>query len=536
MIFPKKNSTLESNFQKNISEEYFKVFDSAPFWLWEKDKENRFVRVNNSFAEALQKKQNDLKGKSYYDIFSKEQAKILWREDEGIVATGKPKRNIIESFKLPIGDRTVRTDKYPIYNEEGNVLGIIGFSIDITEQATGKSDSQENEELKKKSKEFAQSRKALMNILEDVEQASAELARERDKTLAIISNIYTPVIVLDKDNKITLFNPSAEKFLGMQAADLGMKISSEKNFSINNFKPVIRNKIISYKVQKNESSTLITEELRIEHNKEQLVYKVITSNVVGENGQFLGIMKIFYDLTREAEIDKLKSEFVSVAAHQLRTPLSAIKWIIKMVIDGDAGKLNPEQLELLQRGYKSNERVIKLVDDLLNVSRIEEGRFGFVFKDADFGEILDTVVDNSASVIAKNHLKLIVNKPKILPKIHMDPERIILVFQNLVDNAAKYTPEFGQIQITLEVLEKEGVLKTSIKDQGVGIPKADQAKLFSKFFRAANAVRLETEGTGLGLFIAKNIVEKHDGNIGIESEEGKGTEVFFSLPLHSTKI
>ena len=202
-----------------------------------------------------------------------------------------------------------------------------------------------------------------------------------------------------------------------------------------------------------------------------------------------------------------------------------------MVLDGDAGKLNNEQLELLTKGYKSNERIIRLVDDLLDISRIEEGRFGYNFKYSDFQEVLNNVVENAARLIAKNYLKLSVDKPKKLPEVYMDPARIVLVLQNLLDNAIKYTPEFGQIKIEVKVLDKGKVLKVSIKDQGVGIPKADQPKLFSKFFRAANAVRIETEGTGLGLFIAKNIIKKHQGEIGINSEEGKGTEAYFTLPI-----
>jgi len=358
--------------------------------------------------------------------------------------------------------------------------------------------------LKEADKKSEESRKALLNILEDVKE-------EKDKTLAIISNIYSPIIVVDKSNKITLFNPAAQKFLGLKPSDLGKEISGEDNFNLNNFKPVIRNKFVLYKQKDNEPSHLKTEELHVNHDKEELVYKVITSKVIGGDSEYLGVMKIFLDLTRETAIDKLKSEFVSVAAHQLRTPLSAIKWVIKMVLAGDAGKLNNEQLELLSKGYKSNERIIRLVDDLLNISRIEEGRFGFDFRFSDFQEVLNDILENAASPVAKNHLKLTVDKPKNLPKIYMDPERIILVLQNLLDNAIKYTPEFGQIKIKIEVLDNNKTLKVSIKDQGVGIPKADQPKLFSKFFRAANAVRVETEGTGLGLFIAKNIIEKHKG-------------------------
>ena len=388
-----------------------------------------------------------------------------------------------------------------------------------------------NNELNEKIGELEDSEKSLAKAFNELKKAKKKSEEEKNKTLAIISNIYAPIIVVDKNNRITLFNSAAQKFLGSKSSDLGKKISGEDNFNLNNFKSVIRNKFILSESKNNGSSDLKTEKLRVSCNNEELVYKVITSKVRGENNEYLGVMKIFLDLTRETAIDKLKSEFVSIAAHQLRTPLSAIKWVIKMVLDGDAGKLNNEQLELLTKGYKSNERIIRLVDDLLDISRIEEGRFGYNFKYSDFQEVLNNVVENAARLIAKNYLKLSVDKPKKLPEVYMDPARIVLVLQNLLDNAIKYTPEFGQIKIEVKVLDKGKVLKVSIKDQGVGIPKADQPKLFSKFFRAANAVRIETEGTGLGLFIAKNIIKKHQGEIGINSEEGKGTEAYFTLPI-----
>jgi PAS domain S-box-containing protein len=403
-------------------------------------------------------------------------------------------------------------------NEQGEIIGCFISLFDITA-------------IKENEQELRESQNALLNMLEDVEEEKRKTEEEKDKTLAIIENIYTPIIFVDKNNKIALFNSAAQKFLGLKLSDLGKEISNKDNFNLNNFKPVIRNKIILHESKDNEPSNTKTEKLYINYNNEELVYKVITSRVIGENSEYLGVIKIFYDLTRETAIDKLKSEFVSIAAHQLRTPLSAIKWVIKMVLDGDAGKLNDEQFRLLSGGYKSNERIIRLVDDLLDVSRIEEGRFGYNFKYSDFQEVLTNVVENVASPIAKNHLKLSVDKPKKLPKIYMDSERITLVLQNLLDNAIKYTPEFGQIKIKIQTLDEDKILKVSIKDQGVGIPKADQPKLFLKFFRAVNAIRLETAGTGLGLFIAKNIIKKHNGEIGIKSEEGKGTEAYFSLPI-----
>ena len=385
-----------------------------------------------------------------------------------------------------------------------------------------KSYEEKNAELDKQAKTLAKRDNKLSQI-------NIELVEEKNKINSIISNFIDPVIVLDKDFKINLINPAAISILGITTNRLGKKIPISKKFSFNNFKSIVDKKFTIESVEKNYPGEFPTEELILGEDDQKIIYKVTTARVIGADNKRIGIMKIFQDLTREKNLDRLKTEFISIAAHQLRTPLSAIKWVIKMVVDGDAGKLNKEQQDLLNRGYKSNERVIGLVNDLLNVSRIEEGRFGYTFSKSNFEDVLNIVVADLEKNIAKNHIKLVLNKPKQLPKIYMDKDRMVLVMQNFLENAVKYTPEYGKIEITIEILDN--VLEVKIKDNGVGIPKKDQVKLFSKFFRASNVMRLQTEGTGLGLFIAKNIIDKHNGKIWIESEEGKGTTACFNLPL-----
>ncbi|MEI6597109.1 MAG: ATP-binding protein [bacterium] len=400
-------------------------------------------------------------------------------------------------------------------NEQGEIVGFFFSFYELTA-------------VKENEKGLKESQNALLNMLEDVEEERKKSESEKEKTMALISNFSAPIVFLDNNDKLALFNPLAREILGVSEADLGVKIANSNNFSLDNFIKVIHNK---FSVEKliDESDGTKLEETTIQCKNEDRVYKVITSSVSGKNGNYLGIMKIFYDTTREKAIDKMKSEFISVAAHQLRTPLSAIKWVIKMILDGDAGELSIEQQELLNKGYLSNERIIKLVNDLLNVSRIEEGKFGFNFEKADFLEVLNTAISNVDGLVAKNHQELTIKKPAKLPKVFLDKERMIMVIQNLLGNAIKYTPEYGKIEVIIKI-DKQ-YLHVKINDQGVGIPAEDQPKLFSKFFRAANVVKLETEGTGLGLFMVKNIIEKHNGKISLKSEEGKGTEVSFFIPI-----
>ncbi|PIP17253.1 MAG: hypothetical protein COX44_00855 [Candidatus Portnoybacteria bacterium CG23_combo_of_CG06-09_8_20_14_all_37_13] len=230
-------------------------------------------------------------------------------------------------------------------------------------------------------------------------------------------------------------------------------------------------------------------------------------------------------------MDKAKSEFVSIAAHQLRTPLTAVKWTLNMIMAGDMGKISKEQQEFLQKGYKTNERMIRLVNDLLNVARIEEGRFGYKFEKIDLIELIEEIVQwNQKNFKAKN-LQLEFIKPKYsLSKIRTDPERLRLAIQNILDNAYHYTIT-GGVAVILE--RKNNQVQISIKDTGIGIPQEQMSRLFEKFFRGSNIMRkgMGPEGTGLGLYIAKNIIEAHDGEIGFESTENQGSVFWFTLPL-----
>lgn len=249
------------------------------------------------------------------------------------------------------------------------------------------------------------------------------------------------------------------------------------------------------------------------------------------NEELLQANKAFYVANRRLkEIDQMKTEFISVASHQMRTPLSAIKWVLKMMMDGDVGTLTAEQQDLLQKGYQSNERMILLINDLLNVSRIEEGRFQYRFSRVDLREIVERVIDELGPEIKARGATFRYQKPeRELPKASIDEQKMHLVVQNLIDNAVKYTPRGGKVTVTLK-LEGDKIV-CAVTDTGAGIPERQQDRIFSKFFRADNVIRMQTEGSGLGLFIAKNIVERHGGTIGFESKEGVGSTFSFALPV-----
>lgn len=232
---------------------------------------------------------------------------------------------------------------------------------------------------------------------------------------------------------------------------------------------------------------------------------------------------------RETSLSQIKSQFVTVAAHQLRTPLSALKWSLRLMLDGDMGEINEKQREFLQQSYQTNEHIIHLINDFLDISRIEEGRFGFQFQKTKIFDTIQKAIDASMpqATMRGVSVSFVKDAPPEL-EIIADENRMYTAILNIVDNAVRYSNTGGSV--TIQAALKDGRLHVSIADTGIGIPPREQSKIFSRFYRASNALRQQTEGSGLGLFIAKNIIERHGGTITFTSEETKGTVVSFSIP------
>jgi len=376
------------------------------------------------------------------------------------------------------------------------------------------------EELLTKSEDLRKVRAALLNVLEDTDELRRSAVDERNKTMAIIENLTDGVILLNKKKQIEIINsPATELF------NIGKKEAIGKCFvdlldieNIPEIKKILIDKDRIRNIYREEVATL--DGLHLE----------ITSVLLKDEIEEKGFLIIIHDVTKEKLIEKMKTEFVSIAAHQLRTPLSAIKWTIRMILDGDAGEINEEQRELLEQTYISNERMIRLINDLLDVSRIEEGRLLYNQEDARIEDVIDSVIEASQEMLRNKNMVLEVNK-KETPKVKIDKEKIGVVIQNLLENAIKYTEQGGKIKITLDNDEKNVIFK--IEDSGVGIPKSQQDRIFTKFFRAENVTRMETNGTGLGLYTTKNIVQAHKGQIWFESEENKGTTFYFTIPINN---
>lgn len=316
--------------------------------------------------------------------------------------------------------------------------------------------------------------------------------------------------------------------------------------------------LIGYFINKYISGRLIDLAFKVEELSAGNFLKDFKSKERDEIGQLANSLEdlkmklktgVAIDASKDKEIDKVKTDFVTIASHQLRTPLSIIKWYADFVIAGDAGELTKEQKHYLKEIYISNERLIELVNALLDVSRIDLGTFSI--------DPEPTNIISKANEAVKKFSREIKDKEIVIEKVfdkisnlNLDPRLIKMVFENLISNSVKYTPAKGKIRIVIKKTEKDVLIKVS--DSGYGIPKEQQPKIFMKMFRADNARKIEAGGTGLGLYIVKAIIENSGGKMWFESpsldlflekenknaninKENMGTSFFVTIPLTGMK-
>lgn len=231
------------------------------------------------------------------------------------------------------------------------------------------------------------------------------------------------------------------------------------------------------------------------------------------------------------ELDEAKDEFISMASHQLRTPLTSVKGYISMMLEGDTGKLSSKQAEFLNQAFVSSQRMVYLIADLLNISRLKTGKFVIEAKPTYLPDVVEEELDQLYETAKSRGLELTFDKPNIFPMLDLDETKIRQVIMNYVDNAIYYTPSGGHIKVNL--IAKKDKIEFKVIDDGLGVPKADQPNLFTKFYRATNAKKARPDGTGLGLYMAQKVVTTQGGSIIFSSKEGEGSTFGFSFPVKS---
>jgi len=365
-----------------------------------------------------------------------------------------------------------------------------------------------------------------------VKERTEEISRSKKHTEAIIENLTIGLVEHDDMFKISRINTAAENILNINRNNTINKVIT-KNPKDSKYSALAKilylNKSENIKEKITHGNTKL-HEVVLEYPSKKIL-QVTTVPFTGNNpsGSTKKYIKLIRDITQEKEVDEAKSSFISIAAHQLRTPLSAIKWVFALALSGNLGKITKTQKEMFEKGSKSNENMIHIVNDLLDVSRIEKGSYVYDLKENNITELVNEVVEASKFTMKeKNLIFNIVTPTENIPLFLFDKERVRIVLQNILDNATTYTQSGGEINIYLS--QKKGNVIIKIEDNGMGISAEDLKKVFTKFFRSKKALHVETDRSGLGLFIAKEIVTAHKGTLTIESKEDKGTVVTITLP------
>jgi signal transduction histidine kinase len=372
----------------------------------------------------------------------------------------------------------------------------------------------------------------------ETNRSNARLHVEKQRLHSIIDNLAEGVILYDQDFKILVWNHAAERIFNLKAEDIlgqsfTMKVRQDSSPRLRPLLTVLFPALATSIVRRTEPGAY-PQVMDISFDDPPLELRVSTDRIFDTDGSQLGFIKLIHDRTREIMLLKSKSEFITVASHQLRTPLSGMNWALE---DLKKQPLPKEQRELIESSIGATNRLLKIVNDILDVAKIEEGQFGYQFQEVDIIQFIEEALQAAEPVAAQYRVRLYFEKPKeTIPPIMMDVQKIGMVLSNLLDNAVKYNIPNGEVIVRVEKMPDKHFAIVSVRDTGIGIPPEAMQKMFTQFFRADNALKVAVEGTGLGLYIAKNIIRRHGGKIWVESNLNRGSVFSFTLPTNPELI
>ena len=386
---------------------------------------------------------------------------------------------------------------------------------------------------KKTEKNFENAKIAARNVLEDlsVEKSKVDMARAKEE--AILMSIGDGLIATDENGNIVHINKKAEKLLGKKSEEVIGKAFHEVIVIEGEKGVLVRLKEHPVKMALATGATTTTTLLGptryyVRKDKTKFPVAIMVTPVVFDK-KVVGAIEVFRDITREKEIDKAKTEFVSLASHQLRTPLSSINWLSEMFLNGDFGNITEKQKQTVEIIYRSGLRMAELISALLNVSRLELGTFVVNLRPVAIGEMADETLAELEPQIKARNLKIIKEYSPEALSMNADPVLLKIVWQNLLSNAVNYA--LPQTSINVRIGKDKGGYLLEVRDQGIGIPKGNYSKIFTKLFRADNAQLFKTDGTGLGLYVTKMILDATGGKIRFDSIENRGTTFYVTLPI-----
>lgn len=458
---------------------------------------------SNGIIIAVNKQVENLAYYAARDIIGKPIAKLFFEKEEVVKMAGEAARQ-----------EGIQNREFNLVRKDGRRLPVI-VSASVKEDKEGKFSGYYFIIM-----DLSKYKNCQTELEEEIMEKEKQLREEQQRMVGVISNLSDGLLIFDNKNKLSFINPSAEALLKVEGKNvLNRHITGLSDYGMLGDIAVLLGGGIK---------ELKRYRLSIKGNG-NLVFEISSSSLFGQDRK-VGSLVIIKDVTQEKLVEKIKTDFIMLSAHQLRTPISAVKWILKMFLEGDLGKIKPEQKEFIEKAYKSNERMVVLVNDLLNVSKIEEGKYLYNPKLSKLEDIVQIVFDFYRDEFDDKKIDFEYKKTdKDFPLTMLDVDRIKLVVQNFVDNALKYTESGGKVTIATSY-DKNNV-GLMIEDTGAGIPAEQQKRVFSNFFRGSNVMKMETEGSGLGLYVSKNIIEAHGGRVWFESKENKGSKFYFSIPV-----
>lgn len=348
---------------------------------------------------------------------------------------------------------------------------------------------------------------------------------DKKKTEAVIRSIAEGLVVVDAYGKVIMMNPAAEKLLGTSKKDKIGKpmmdnLKEEQLVSLTRESPGREGREIELVSQQDETKKIL---------------RASSAVIENENGQTVGMVSVLSDITKQKELDRLKANFVASVSHELRTPLVAIDKSISLILNKNAGEITPTQEQFLTIAARNLNRLSTLVNDLLDLSKLEAGRMELRRKLVPIAGVIN---ESAAGLNNWAKTKSINLETKIqdgLPDVNIDPDRMIQVLNNLIGNAIKFTPTSGTITVEAILRQPGSEIGVSVSDTGIGIAKENLTKVFDKFYQVGERVSSDINGTGIGLSIAKEIVELHGGKIWAESADNQGAKFIFTLPAKNNQ-
>jgi PAS domain S-box-containing protein len=374
---------------------------------------------------------------------------------------------------------------------------------------------------------------AMLNLLEDARLLEEKLREERDRLETILASMGEGLFVVDREGRVSMMNRTAETLLDIPIREaIGKPLTSLLFFrkgQAHTVEDVIGDVLRSGK----GISAHTGDNFSIETTQgKTFPVAFIVTPLRGEG--VIGAVAVFSDVTEQRKLDEAKTAFISTASHQLRTPLTSIRWFCELLMNEEFGTLTEQQRHFAERIYQAVERMVSLVNLLLQIARVEAGRVRVEPIQIDLKDLTEDIVQSLKDAFGAKRQRVEIHAtPDPLPKVPLDLDIIWQVIMNLLTNANRYSPPDSLI--TVSITAREDLFEYAVHDRGIGIPKGEQGRIFEKFFRASNAVKFVPEGSGLGLALVKSLVEDWGGTITFESEAGQGTTFRFTIPRQGVK-